>query len=65
MPTPFPGMDPHLERPGLWEDVQTRLIVAIADALWPSSSAALLYQCRTSRLSGSGDAGRSLMGVPF
>ncbi len=35
MPTPFPGMDPYLEQRGLWEDVRTRLIVAIADALSP------------------------------
>ena len=35
MPTPFPGMDPYLERRGLWEGVHTRLIVAIADALAP------------------------------
>lgn len=35
MPTPFPGMDPYLEQPGLWESVHTRLIVAIADALAP------------------------------
>ncbi len=35
MPTPFPGMDPYLERAGLWEEVHTRLIVAIADALGP------------------------------
>jgi hypothetical protein len=35
MPTPFPGMDPYLEQPGLWREVHTRLIVAIADALGP------------------------------
>ncbi|MDH3603277.1 MAG: DUF4058 family protein [Candidatus Tectomicrobia bacterium] len=35
MPMPFPGMDPYLERPGLWREVHTRLIVAIADALGP------------------------------
>jgi hypothetical protein len=35
MPTPFPGMDPYLERRGLWEDVHTRLNVAMADALAP------------------------------
>ena len=35
MPTPFPGMDPYLEQRGLWEQVHTRLIVAIADALTP------------------------------
>ena len=36
MPTPFPGMDPYLERPGFWEEVHTRLIVAIADNLSPA-----------------------------
>jgi len=35
MPTPFPGMDPYLERVGVWEEVHTRLLVAIADALGP------------------------------
>lgn len=35
MPTPFPGMDPYLEQPGLWQEVHTRLIVAIADVLGP------------------------------
>jgi hypothetical protein len=24
MPTPFPGMDPYLERAGVWEEVHTR-----------------------------------------
>lgn len=33
MSTPFPGMDPYLERSGLWEDVYTRLTVAMADEL--------------------------------
>ena len=35
MPSPFPGMNPYLEQPGIWEEVHTRLIVAIADALGP------------------------------
>lgn len=33
MQGPFPGMDPHLEEPGLWPDVHSRLITAIGDAL--------------------------------
>ena len=33
MKSPFPGMDPFLERH--WEDVHTRLIGYIADALQP------------------------------
>lgn len=33
MSAPFPGMNPYLERPGLWKEVHTRLLVAMADAL--------------------------------
>jgi hypothetical protein len=32
---PFPGMDPYLEHPVLWESVHARLIVAIANQLQP------------------------------
>jgi hypothetical protein len=35
MKYPFPGMDPYLEHPVLWEGVHTRLIVAIANQLQP------------------------------
>ncbi len=35
MPTPFPGMDPYLERPGIWEDIHTPLILEIANLLEP------------------------------
>jgi len=35
MPTPFPGMDPYLEQPGIWAGVHTRLLVAMADVLTP------------------------------
>jgi len=35
MPSPFPGMDPYLERRQRWNAVHTRLIVAIADELGP------------------------------
>lgn len=35
MPTPFPGMDPYLEHPVLWEGVHARLIVALANQLQP------------------------------
>ncbi len=36
MPTPFPGMDPYLERRGTWEDIHTPLILEIANALEPA-----------------------------
>ena len=26
MPSPFPGMDPYLERPSLWPDVHAELL---------------------------------------
>ena len=35
MPTPFPGMDPYLERRGLWEEVHTDLISGIRRYLTP------------------------------
>jgi hypothetical protein len=35
MPTPFPGMDPYLERRGLWEEVHTDLIASIRHFLTP------------------------------
>ena len=35
MPSPFPGMDPYLEEPGLWPDVHHRLITGISNALAP------------------------------
>ena len=33
MQNPFPGMNPYLEQPGIWNQVHSRLIVAIADVL--------------------------------
>lgn len=35
MPTPFPGMDPYLEKPGLWKQVHTDLMVDIRRYLAP------------------------------
>src|SRR6516165_9476749 len=35
MNSPFPGMDPYLEHPVLWESLHARLIVAIANQLQP------------------------------
>ena len=35
MPSPFPGMDPYLERPSLWPDVHHRLLSCMSDVLAP------------------------------
>lgn len=36
MPSPFPGMDPYLEEPGLWPDVHHELISVARDLLTAS-----------------------------
>lgn len=33
--SPFPGMDPYLEAPDLWQDVHTRLMNIFAEQLTP------------------------------
>lgn len=33
MPSPFPGMNPYLERQGVWQDFHTRFVTALSDAL--------------------------------
>ena len=33
--SPFPGMDPYLEAPGIWPDVHTRLMSIIGEQLTP------------------------------
>ena len=35
MPSPFPGMDPYLEAPGLWPDVHNSLIASVRYELFP------------------------------
>ena len=35
MPSPFPGMDPYLEKPALWPDIHQRLIAYISESLQP------------------------------
>ncbi len=36
MPSPFPGMDPYIERAAIWPDFHDRLISALVGALQPS-----------------------------
>lgn len=35
MPSPFPGMNPYLERPGLWADFHHRFLTYASDSLGP------------------------------
>ncbi len=38
MPSPFPGMNPYFEQPGLWRGFHTSLIVKMMDALGPAAA---------------------------
>ena len=33
MPSPFPGMNPYLEREGIWQDFHASFVPAMRDAL--------------------------------
>lgn len=46
MPSPFPGMAPHLERDEVWPDFHHRLIVNMADALADQVDPAYLVKIR-------------------
>jgi hypothetical protein len=35
MPSPFPGMNPYIEKPGLWKDFHTSFLPALRAALMP------------------------------
>ncbi len=63
MPTPFPGMDPYLERRDRWPAVHTRLIVAMADAIgpqvWPQYRVDIELRTYTALLTSA-----SLVGIP-
>ena len=50
MPTPFPGMDPYLERPNLWSNVHNSLITAIRDVLAPMLRPATSWPCKNARI---------------
>ena len=42
MPTPFPGMDPYVEHPGLWPDMHNGLIAELRNTLEPQPRPRLL-----------------------
>ncbi len=37
MPSPFPGMNPYFEQPGVWRGFHTSFLVRLADALTPQA----------------------------
>ena len=65
MPSPFPGMDPYLENPGLWPDVHHRFI-SIASDLIADRVVPKYYVCIEERvyISDENDPGRSVIASP-
>jgi hypothetical protein len=62
MPSPFPGMDPYLEDPGLWPDVHTRIITGMSDFLNEALRPKYLVRIEERiYISDEGDPGRSLL----
>ncbi len=62
MPSPFPGMDPYLEEPGLWPDVHARLIAVSSEIL--GQALRPKYYVRIKQrvyISDEGDTGRLVM----
>ncbi len=47
MHSPFPGMDPYLEAPGIWPDVHTRLMTIIGEQLTPLLAPKYLAELET------------------
>ena len=62
MPSPFPGMDPYLERPSLWPDVHHELISQVRAALNPTLRPKYVARVETRvYVSDDLDPGRELM----
>ena len=65
MPSPFPGMDPWLEGPGMWPDVHASLLPELRGAIvqhLPSRYSALIGQYVW--LEGVEEDDRTPLGVP-
>lgn len=48
MPSPFPGMNPYFEQPGVWRGFHASLIVKIMDALGPVAAPQYFFQVEES-----------------
>jgi hypothetical protein len=65
MPSPFPGMNPYLEREGVWSDFHNRLIVAAAEAIGSQVRPAYIVKIdQNVFVEEPGENGRDLVGRP-
>jgi len=62
MPSPFPGMDPYLERPSLWPDVHNKLISELQSELNPRLPAKYVARMEARvYVMEEGDSGRAIL----
>ena len=64
MPTPFPGMDPYLERPSMWPGVHNALMAAIQLDLAPQVRPRYYVSLEERVYFSEGDDGRDPVGIP-
>lgn len=62
MPSPFPGMNPYFEQPGMWRPFHTSLIVRLMDAITPHAVPRYFVSVEQS-IYVERDSGRELVGV--
>lgn len=52
MPSPFPGMNPYLERPDVWLDFHNRFVVRFADQLAGDAGVVTPFESNTTFICG-------------
>jgi hypothetical protein len=63
MPSPFPGMNPYFEQPGIWRGFHTLLIGQVTFALSPQAGPRYFVNVEQSVYIERGEEGRELLGV--
>mgnify|MGYP001791265968 CR=1 FL=1 len=63
MPSPFPGMDPYLERPAVWASFHSKFVVMLANAIEENLSAQYYVEVETRTYTDDGSDG-VMIGIP-
>lgn len=63
MPSPFPGMNPYFEQPGIWRGFHTSFLVRLSDALTPQALPRYFVNVEQSVYIDRGEDERELVGV--
>jgi hypothetical protein len=62
MPSPFPGMNPYFEQPGVWKGFHTSFLIRLADALTPQANPRYFVNVEQSVYIDRGEDERELLG---